>query len=531
MIRLRRNLTLPVFFLFLFVASPVHAQGDPLQGLDAYIRKSMADWQIPGLAVAVVKDDKVAFIRAYGTRQIGRDAPVDVHTLFPLDSTTKAFTALAVAMLVDEGKLSWDDPVNKHLPWLEFADPWVTRNVTVRDLLSHRVAGGWSGSSFPFMMVVGGFKPDEILRRMRYLGGSGAGFRSGFVYDNANYWAAGELVAAVSGMPWQDFVRSLIFKPLGMRSALTNVLWDERAIAPCFECGLEGHTVSLEDAPVENIAVPHRLGEGDAGPETAPAWGGNDNPAGGITADIEDVAKWLRFQLGKGSFESKRLLRPETFEQMHTPQISIPAGWLEEDLRPGSGNFMAYGFGWFLTDYRGRKAVMHGGGFKCYMAMLPEEDLGVAVLANLPNQFRQALIFRIFDAYLGAPERDWSKELLEKANAQRERRRAQREKVAAERPPGGQPSLPPSGYVGSYTHRAYGVVTVTQENDRLVVRFPRGQIGDLEYWQDDKFRANWRGPYHFRNFVTFTPSPQGHANSLRLDYPVAEFTRVPEPDN
>ncbi len=529
MITLRRNLTLPVFFLFLFVASPVHAERDPLEGLDAYIRTSMADWQIPGLAVAVVKDDKVVFLRAYGTRQIGRDAPVDVHTLFPLSSITKAFTALAVAMLVDEGKLSWNDPVSKHLPWLEFADPWVTRNVTVRDLLSHRVAGGWGGSSYPFILVVGGFKPDEILRRMRYLGGSGAGFRSGFVYDNANYWAAGELVAAVSGMPWQDFVRSRIFKPLGMRSAKTNVLWDERAIARCYECGLEGHTVSLEDAPVENIAVPHRLG--DAGPETWQAWGGNDSPAGGITADIDDVAKWLRFQLGKGSFESKRLLRPETFEQMHTPQISIPAGWYQEDRRPDSGNFMAYGFGWFVTDYRGRKAVMHGGGFRSYMAMLPEEDLGVAVLANLPNQFSQALIFRIFDAYLGAPERHWSKELLEKAKVQRERRRAQQEKAAAERPPGGQPSISLSGYVGSYTHRAYGVVTVTQENDRLVLRFARVQIGDLEYWQDDKFRANWRGPYHFRNFVTFTPSPQGHANSLRLEFPAAEFTRVPGPHN
>lgn len=528
MIRLRRNLTLPVFFLFLFVASPVHAQGDPLQGLDAYIRKSMADWQIPGLAVAVVKDDKVVFIRAYGTRQIGREAPVDVHTIFPLDSMTKGFTALAVAMLVDEGKLSWDDPVSRHLPWLEFADPWVTGNVTVRDLLSQRVAGGWGGSSYPF--DAGGFRADEILRRMRYLGGSGAGFRSGFVYDNINYEAAGELVAAVSAMPWLDFVRSRILKPLGMRSALTNVLWDERAIARCFECGLEGHTVSLEDASVENIAVLHYLG--DAGPETWQAWRGKDSPASGITADIDDVAKWLRFQLGKGSFEGKRLLRPETFEQIHRPQISIPAGWLQEDLRPGSGNFMAYGFGWFLTDYRGRKGVMHGGGWHSYMAMLPEEDLGVAVLANLwPNQFRQALIFRIFDAYLGAPERDWSKELLEKANAQRERRRAQREKVAAERPPGGQPSLPPSGYVGSYTHRAYGVVTVTQENDRLVVRFPRGQIGDLEYWQDDKFRVNWRGPFHFQSLGTFTPSPQGHANSLRLDYPGAEFTRVPEPDN
>lgn len=510
------------FLLLSALATGTLAAQNPLQDLDSYIENSMAAWQIPGLAVAVVKDDRVVFLRGYGVRQTDRDARVDEKTIFPLGSLTKAFTALAVALLVDAGKLAWDDPVTKYLPWLEFADPWVTRNVTVRDLLSHRVAGGWGGSSYPFTLITG-IRWDEALRRMRYLGGEGDGFRSRFEYDNANYWAAGALVEAVAGMPWKDFVRSRIFQPLGMASATTDhyALWDPRAMIPCYECGLESHTMSMEDARVRNIAVPHRR-DGER-VVTAPIYPFEHDPSGSLYANITDAAQWLRLQLGAGMFNGQRLLRPETFAEMHRPQITMPA---DAVLVPVGGNLRAYGFGWDVTNYRGKKAVMHGGGFAAYIGMLPEERLGVVVLGNLETQLREALVLHVLDAYLGAPLRDWSKELLDEARLARERGRAQRERAAAEQPPDDQLPVVVSTYVGVYTHRAFGDVSVEHVDGKLVLSFVGGQIGDLQGWGQDRFRVNWRGPVPFRTFVSFSVNGAA-AESLTLQFPAATFRRTP----
>jgi CubicO group peptidase (beta-lactamase class C family) len=512
---------IPFLLLFLF-ATGGNAQQNPLPDLDGYIKSSMAEWQIPGLAIAVVKDDRVVFLHAYGVRQMGREARVDAQTIFPLGSLTKAFTALAVGVLVDEGKLAWDDRVTKYLPWLEFADPWVTRNVTVRDLLSHRVAGGWGGSSYPFLFLTGfGFRHDEALRRMRYLGGSGDGFRSRWEYDNANYWAAGALVAAVAGMPWQDFVRSRIFAPLGMASATTDsyALWDPKAMIPCSDCNLEGHTVSLEDARVPNISVPHRLG--DDGVVTAPIYPFKHDPSGSIYANISDAAQWVRLQLGTGMFNGQQLLRPGTFAEMHTAQVSMPA---DAVLQSVGGNLRAYGFGWDVTNYRGKKMVMHGGGFAAYIGLLPEERLGVVVLGNLDTQLREALVLRVFDAYLGAPARDWSKELLDQARLARERGRAQGARAAAAQPPGDERPGPASTYAGVYTHPAFGDVSVEQVGEKLVLSFVGGQVGDLQGWGHDSFRVNWRSPDHYRTLVTFNLTG-GAAESLTLQFPAATFRR------
>ncbi|MFN2399167.1 MAG: serine hydrolase [Gemmatimonadaceae bacterium] len=524
-----------ITLLSIFPARAFGQARDPLDGLDAYIRKAMIDWQVPGLAITVVKNDSVLFLQSYGVREVGSDARVDENTIFEFGSTTKAFTATAIAMLVSDGKLSWDDPVSRYLPWLEFADPFVTRHVTIRDLLSHRVADGWGGSGYNF--VLSDYPPREILRRLAWrpppgtaaaagptgapspLGSSPAGFRSRFQYENPNYYAAGEIIAAVTGVSAEEFIRSRILNPLGMKSAGTNAhdVWHARAIAPCIECGVGDHRVTLTDARVANVAALHRLG--DRGPETTPMFAAPVG-AGGIHGSISDAARWLLFQTGRGSIAGTRLLDARVFEQMHTPQVTV-ARETQQDLHAGAGNLWAYGFGWYLTDYHGRMASLHGGGFTSYIGLLRDDRVGVMVLANIPSALREALVFRVFDAVVGAPPRDWSGEFLENRRKRAEQARLRR---TAPEPPPAPPRLPLAAYAGTFTHPAFGDLFVTHENGGLVLRFGGGQIGDLVSVGGHTFRVTWRGPERYRGIVRFTARTD-RPEELTLQFPAATFAR------
>ena len=511
---------LPFLLISLLIPSPVHAQHDPLQGLDAYIRQSMATWQVPGLAIAIVKDDKVVFIKGYGVREVGKPAPVDENTVFPLSSLTKAFTAAAVGILVDEGKLSWDDPVVKHLPWFQLPDPWVTRRVTLRDMLGHRVGGDLGNTWMAYATTI---DRREILRRLRYLEAVEPRFRSRSSYRNISFVAVGEVVEAVSGMSWEDFVRMRILEPLGMQSATTSnrELWDPENLQPCWLCEPPSPSVGFEDAQVQNIVLTNVLSE--AGPRPIPWMGLGSSPSGSMSANLNDVAKWMRMQLAEGVYAGKRIVSAQSIEEMHTPQI--PIQYDPYPLGPESGHFWAYGLGWSLTDYRARKVVMKGGGFDTFIAMMPEENLGVVVLTNLmggrpmANYLRVALPFRVFDAYLGVPKRDWSAELLAKAKADRERREAQEEKLKAQRIAGTQPSLPLEKYLGTYTHPAFGEVKITKENSSLVLRFHGGGgSGELEHWHYDVFLLTWKG-LPLQDFVVFAIDPAGRVQELRIVFP------------
>jgi CubicO group peptidase (beta-lactamase class C family) len=527
--------------LSVLIASPVHAQPDPLQGLDAYIRQSMATWQVPGLAIAIVKDDKVVFIKGYGIRETGKPAPVDENTVFPLSSLTKAFTAAAVGILVDEGKLSWDDPVVKHLPWFQLPDPWVTRRVTLRDMLAHRV-GGDLGNTWISIATTTDHR--ELLRRLRYLEAVEPRFRSRFSYRNISFLALGEVVEAVSGMSWEDFVRMRILEPLGMQSATTSnrELWDPESLQPCWLCEPPSPSVGFEDARVQNIVLTHVLSE--AGLRPIPWIGLGSHPAGSISAHLNDVAKWIRMQLAEGVYEGKRIVSAQSIEEMRTPQIPIQYDLYP--LGPESGHFWAYGLGWFLTDYRGRKVIMHGGDFHTFIAMMPEENLGVAVLTNLTyrgrgrrNHLRVALPFWIFDAYLGAPKRDWSADLVAKAKTDAAQGEARMQKLEAQRVKGTHPSLPLEKYVGVYAHPVFGEVKISKDEGNLVVRIADGAAGDLMHWHYDlfelKWKQVWRNPAQIGEFVVFTLGPTGEVGGLRIEFPPGgtgtTFTRTPSRPN
>ena len=516
------------------ITSEAHGQEGPLRGLDQYIQKSMTDWQVPGLAIVVVKDDQIVFMKGYGVREVGKDARVDEQTIFSLASATKPFTVATVAMLVDEGKLSWDDPVIKHLPWLQLRDPWVTREVNLRDLLAHRLGDELGPNEWVFEVYACGVTKDEILRRLRYLDPGPRHFRERAAYTDLNYLLAGEVVAAVSGMSWPEFLQSRLLQPLGMTSATTNDLdlWDVKDLRPCPSSDLPHHTVGIEQALVANIVMPHE--PTDDGPRPTP-WSTDArvDAAGSIMANVEDVAKWLRLQLGQGVFEGKRFMSAAVVNEMHMGQRLSRSPSLLPDL-PESAGFWTYGLGWFLTDYRGRKLVMHWGASSAFTALVPEENLGVAVLTNLDprlNRLPSALVLRILDIYLGGSERDWSSELVTSVEAAGDPWKMWEQMMARTRVLGTEPSVPLGSYVGTYTHPAFGEVTVTEDSEALVLHFPPYSTGDLAHWHYDVFQVNWRGRHVLpSSLLTFLRDLAGEVDDVSMGE-VGVFTRIRQVSN
>ena len=492
---------LMLFMLLGWAPPPAHAQQAPLAGLDEYVNKAMKDWDVPGLAIAVIKDDRIVLARGYGVRELGKPEPVDERTVFAIGSSSKAFTAAAIAMLVDEKKLKWDDPTTQYLQGFQLYDPYATRELTVRDLLTHRV-GLDRGDPLWYATT---FDRDEILRRIRYLKPSSS-LRSSFGYQNIMFLAAGQLVRSVSGKEWDDFVRERIFVPLGMTDSGTSVrtLAGSRDVAAPHS-KLDGRVVPVPYRNVDNIA-----------------------PAGSINSNVVDLAQWVRLQLGDGTYAGKQLVSPAAMKEMAMPQTIIRLEGLMSRMYP-EAHFLSYGLGWFLSDYRGRKLVEHGGaidGMRAVVAMIPEEKIGVVVLTNLNGTILPvALSYRIFDAYLGAPARDWSAELLKTMNGLEEQVRAAAAKMEAARVTGTKPSLALEKYSGTYRSELYGDATVGIENGKPTLRRGPHFTGVLEHWHYDVFRVTWSDQQIGRGFVSFRLDQKGQVAEMTIEN-LADFSRI-----
>lgn len=499
------NVVAVLLVLLLLIPGSVWAQQPTQLGpeFDTYINNALKEWQVPGLAIAIIKDDRIVLAKGYGVRELGKPTPVDEKTLFAIGSSSKAFTAAALGMLVDEGKVKWDDPVTKHLPGFQLYDPYVTRELTVSDLLSHR-SGLTRGD---LLWYASAYDRDEVIRRVRFLKPSWS-LRSRFGYQNIMFLAAGEIVPKVAGKSWDDFMRERIFIPLNMKDTSTSI----KALASS-----------------NNVATPH--GKIDDKVQVI-AWRNIDNiaPAGSINSNVVDVAQWLRLHLGGGSYENKRLLSSSVHKEMQTPQTIIRIEGANERLYPAA-HFLSYGLGWFLSDYRGRKIVEHGGaidGMRAAVGMMPEEKLGVVILTNLSGTILpHALLFKVFDAYLGDPQRDWSAEMRKAIAGLEEQGKAAEKKAEAERVTGTSPSLALEKYAGSYTSDMYGEAKVTFEDGKLVTRFGPNFTGDLEHWHYDTFRVNWRDRTQGKGFVNFKLNTQAKVDSLSIEN-LSEFTRAPE---
>ena len=479
------------------------AQQAPFQGFDDYVNKAMKDWDVPGMAIAVVKDDKVVYAKGYGLREVGKTAAVDENTIFAIGSSSKAFTAASIAMLVDEGKLKWDDPVTKYLPGFQLFDPYVTRQMTVRDMLTHRI-GLERGDQLWYATA---YSREEVLRRVRYLEPSSS-LRSRFGYQNIMFLAAGEIVPSVTKKSWDDFVTERIFTPLGMKNSGTSI----RTLA------------KLDDVSSPHIKVEGKL-------EPVP-WRLIDNiaPAGSINSNVTDMAQWVRLHLGKGKFDGKQLVSEAAVKEMHTPQTIIRIEGQYPIIYPDA-HFFNYGMGWFLSDFRGKKLVEHGGaidGMRALVAMIPEENVGVVILTNVSGTLLpQFLSYRIFDSYMGQQPKDWQAEALTKVKALEEQGKAAQEKALAERVKGTSPSLGLQEYAGTYQSDMYGDVEVKFTDGKLSVHFGPNFNGDVEHWNYDTFQVTWRDKVQGKGFMTFSLNAKGKVDTIDMGG-MGKFKRQPD---
>ena len=481
------------------------AQAAPLTGLSEYIESSMGAWRVPGLAIAVVHNGRVVLARGFGVRRVGSPDPVTEETVFAIGSATKTFTTTAIGMLAEEGKLGLDEPVIRYRPGFRLFDPIATREVTLRDLLSHRtgVAGG------DFLWATGEFNREEIVRRAGTIAPTWP-FRSHFDYSNVMFIAAGEIAAAAAGQSWDDLVRSRILNPLRMTATGTSIRF--------LPAG-------------GNVATPHDPTDGQPRPV---AWRNMDNTAaaGGINSNVKDMARWLQFQLAGGAIDGRQLVGKSFLETTRKPETLIQREGSWAAMSP-EGHFMAYGLGWIMSDYRGRQLLQHGGGIDGMSAMvglLPEADVGIVVLSNLNgNQLPLALMMRVFDAYLKAPARDWSGEYLQVVKVAAAAGKAEEEQRARQLVAGTRPSLPLAAYVGTYREATYGDLVITIENGILRARFGPEFAGRLEHVQFDTFRAVWDNPARETNYLNFTIDVTRRAAEADLYLWVpAHFKRVPE---
>lgn len=482
------------------IASPAiaRAQHAPdLAAFDRYVAKATRDWQVPGLAIAIVKDDSLVFAKGYGVIELGKPAPVTEHTRFAIGSTTKAMTTAALAMLVDEGKLRWDERVIDILPELRLYDSYATRELTVRDLLTHRT--GLPGTDLLWVVPQNNLSMPEMIRRLRYVKPEWS-FRSHWEYQNVVYAIAGVIVERLSGMPWQRFVTTRIYDPLGMHETIPLV---------------------SELAGQPNVAVPHAL-VNDTVHRVPIRTTDAIASVGSVWSSVSDMSKWMRFMLDSGRVGTTRLIQPSTFGEIVAPQIRAP---MEEypALELARPHFFSYALGWFVQDYNGETVWMHTGsidGMSALIGLVPGEKLGVYVLASLDHaELRHALMYEVFDLYArpgGQPHRDWSADLKSLFAAQRAGRRP-----AAAAGTGTEPaptSMPLDRYAGTYTDSTFGTITVTLANGVLRARYGNWDIGELAHLTFDRFRSVTRDSLEGESVLTFVPDGDGHARAVQFHH-------------
>lgn len=482
-------------FLFLLTGIPgIQAQAQEyrkeIEALDEYIQDAMHLWKPPGLAVAVVKDKEVLFRKGYGTRLIGQDLPVDEHTLFVCASTTKAFTSAALAMLVDEGKVDWDDKVIDHLPDFRLSDPYITSELTVRDLLTHRSGMGNADFLWTFMDL----SPDTILYKMRQLEPAYS-FRAGYVYQNIMYLAAGRIIEKASGIPWGAFLKERIYDPLGMKEtyAYKNQTAGQENKAEAHEW-IKGEIIRIEQSEADSIG-----------------------PAGSMWSTISDMSKWIRFLLDSARINGQTLIQSDSYTELFTPQHLVPARSFYPTRQLTRPHWTSYGLGWFQHDYRGRMVQFHTGslsGMVAILGMIPEEGIGVYIMANLDHvEIRHALMYAVFDLLLeGEISRDWSTEL----KALYDKSAAEAAVSKPKKIENTKPTVAIRKNLGTYTNPVYGEVILTEVDGLCRLNINDKLKGNLEHWNYDTYLVTFDKKTYGGQFVTFSYSPSGKVKAMEL---------------
>lgn len=476
------------------------SQAPKFDGLDEEVRQALQQWEVPGIAVAAVKDGETVLTRGFGVRKLGDSTAVDDRTLFAIASNTKQMTATLLATFVDERRIHWDDRVQKYLPDLQLADSYASRELTIRDLLCHRNGlpdyGGdimWWGATNDRI---------EVLRRVRYVQPISS-FRSKWAYQNTMFTAAGEVAAKLSGESWDATIQKRLFRPIGMNSTLTS-------------------THHLADQV--NVATPHmRVAEKVQFID----WRNLDNggPAASVISNAHDMGLWIRWLVNETNIDGKPIVSQTSLRELWAPQMVMNVS--DRDRSLYGTHFRAYSLGWLIRDYHGWKVLCHGGwadGMFSFSIIIPERKAGAVVLTNLHNRdLSVPIAYRLLDECLGLPPKDWIGEYW-KINQEREQKQAtdfqQRE---TERHKDTKPSLPLSEFTGTYSNDLYGPIEAKLENDQLRLRLSASptMVADLKHWHHDTFRAIWLDPVAETTFVQFSLNDKGQVSDVK--FPMSDF--------
>lgn len=461
------------------------------QNFQSWVEEGMELWEIPGISIAVVKDGEVAFTGGFGKLKLGESTPVDEHSQFGIASVSKHITASSLAILVDEDKINWNDPVIKHIPWFQLSDPWATSQVTIHDLLTHQVGvGRVLGNRLQYMTDR---SRNELLYSLRYHDFEQP-FRSAYVYSNVMYTLAGEIVEAVTGQTWDEFISERFFEPLQMtrtNSSISDLHPDENAAWP--------HQY-IEDAVV---TIPRR------------SWD-VASPAGGINSTAADMAKWMLLQLNSGKYDNTQYISPSSLQAIQTPKVALSTNSVEASQR-------SYGYGFTISDYKGYRVLEHGGatdGMNTSYALYPELDLGIIVMTNTFNTFREAIVRTIADHVIGAESVDWNSIYHASYVRQFEAATERRNRIHESRSRNTPPTFDLQEYIGRYHHPMYDSAEISLENETLYVTIfdDEDLKGQLEHWQHDTFRILWNNPAQREEFLKFETGFEGSLQSLTIRY-------------
>jgi CubicO group peptidase (beta-lactamase class C family) len=499
------------------VMAAVSARAAPPAGFEQRVEQLRKEFGVPGVTIAIVEDGKVTLARGWGVRDITTNQPVDADTIFFTGSTGKAFTNAALATLVDEGKIKWDDRVIDHMPDFRMWDPWVTREMTIRDLLVHRSGLGLGEGDLLFLPN-STLSRKETVRRIRYLKPA-TSFRSGYAYDNILYMAAGQLIEEVSGETWEKYIHDHVFGPLGMNHSTDS------------DAEFQANPNHARPHSRSSGAI-HGLGAQTPLDENATI-AQNAAPAGGLAISANDMSRWLLTQLAHGKIpgSDKRLFSDEQSQQMWTGVVPTPIRQLPAEFAVTNPNFNLYALGWDVSDYRGAKVVGHDGavlGSQATIALLPGKNVGIFIAANSEDgEIILGLRDELLDYYLGFPQSRWPEKFHEfKIN--RLNQAAKEVQTAQAKPAAIGPSLPLERYVGDYTDPWYGTIKVRQSGKGLSIAFPhsRGMEGPLTHYQYDTFKTNpalnWVEPA----YVTFSLDANGKVDRVTMKpvSPAADFS-------
>jgi CubicO group peptidase (beta-lactamase class C family) len=468
-----------------------------LKELDKYYTKVAEDWNIPGFSVAIVKDGEIAFSKGYGVKEVGDAAAPDGNTLYAIASNSKAFTSALIAMLVQEGKLDWDDKVVDYLPYFKVYDSWVSKEMSIRDLLCHRSGlGTFSGDVIWYKSDL---SSKEIIERIQYLP-KAYDFRSGYGYSNLMYITAGEIIKKITGKPWHVFVQERILVPLDM----------ERTVTSPRDLDSRG-----------NYATPHALVSGKNVPIDWVDWQ-EVGALGGIISSVNDIAKWMIFNMNNGITGSDTLLSESSRNMIWTPHNNFRVNHVNPN--DFGTNFRGYGLGWSISDYRGNLRINHGGGYDGMISsvdMLPDLKLGVVVLSNGLESPTNAITYYTLDKLLGKADRDWSQVYLERiSNRPPEDRRIT--KARESRLEGTVPSLPLEKYAGKYKSDIYGIIEVKKEDNKLRVYFEHAPelSATLKHWHYDVWEIDWDNIHAWFDFGTLKFNLNNNLEITGMDFSV-----------